>query len=110
MTPPPRRAPPALVGALLLALGGCGLFRGAPPLRPAPLDQDQDTPAHHACREEARASEAVRDLERQRNPQNTSNWERLAEEAGARRDRAYRACLRREGLALPGGVEAVRAR
>ncbi len=106
---PPRRALSALLGALL-ALGGCGLFRGAPPLRPAPLDQDQDTPAHRACREEARASEAVRDLERQRNPQNTSNWERLAEEAGARRDRAYRACLRREGLALPGGVEAVRAR
>ncbi len=104
MTP---RAP--LLGALLL-LGGCGLFRGPPPLRPPPLDQDQNTPAHRACREEARNSEAVRDLERQRNPQNIPNWERLAEEARVRENRAYRDCLRREGLALPGGVEAPRQR
>ncbi len=104
MTRPPRRAPPPLLGALL-ALGGCGLFRG-PPSPPA----DQDSPAHRTCREEARSSEAVRDLERQRNPQNTPNWERLAEEARVRINRAYRDCLRREGLALPGGVEAPRSR
>jgi predicted small lipoprotein YifL len=105
VTRPPRRAPPPLLGALL-ALGGCGLFRG-PPSPPPP---DQDTPAHRACREEARNSEAVRDLERQRNPQNFSNWDRLAEEARVRENRAYRDCLRREGLALPGGVEAPRPR
>ncbi len=98
----------SLLGALL-ALGGCGLFRGPPPLRPQP-PADQDTPAHRACREEARSSERVRDLERQRNPQNIPNWERLAEEASARANRAYRDCLRREGLALPGGVEAPRSR
>ena len=109
MTPTPRAAPP-LLGALLLLLGGCGLFRDPLPLRPPPLDQDQDTPAHRACREQARNSEAVRDLERQRNPQNTPNWERLAEEASLRRNQAYRDCLRREGLALPGGVEALRPR
>jgi hypothetical protein len=109
VTPLPPRALP-LLGALFL-LGGCGLFRGAPPLRPPPLDdQGQDTPAHRACREEARNSEAVRDLESQRNPQNTPNWERLAEEARVRRNRAYRDCLLREGLALPGGVEAPRPR
>ncbi len=94
-----------LLGALLLLAGGCGLFRG-PPSPPA----DQDSPAHRTCREEARSSEAVRDLERQRNPQNFPNWDRLAEEARARANRAYRDCLRREGLALPGGVEALRPR
>jgi hypothetical protein len=107
--PSPRALPPALLGALLL-LAGCGLFRGPPPLRPPPPDQGQDTPAHRACREDARNSEAVRDLERQRNPQNTPNWERLAEEARVLENRAYRGCLRREGLALPGGVEAPRPR
>jgi hypothetical protein len=105
---PPRALPP-LLGAALLALGACGLFRGPPPLRPQ-FPDDQDTPAHRACRDEARNSEAVRDLERQRNPQNTPNWERLAEEARVRGNRVYRDCLRREGLALPGGVEAVRPR
>lgn len=102
----PRRALP-LLGALLL-LGGCGLFRGPAPLRPAL--PDPETPAQRACFQEARNSGAVRDLERQRNPQNTPNWERLADEASARVSRAYRDCLRREGLALPGGVEAVRPR
>jgi hypothetical protein len=101
--PPPRALPP-LLGALLV-LGGCGLFRGPP--RPPP---DQDTPAHRACREQARNSEAVRGLERQRNPQNIPNWDRLAEEARVLENRAYRDCLRREGLALPGGVEALRPR
>ena len=108
MTPP--RGLPLLLGASLLlpALGGCGPFRGPPPLRPAlPVPE---TPEQRACLEEARGSEPVRDLERQRNPQNIPNWERLAEEATARINRAYRDCLRREGLALPGGVEAPRPR
>lgn len=100
----PRLLP---LGALL-ALGACGLFRGPTPQR-AELP-DTDTPAQRACLAEARSSERVRDLERQRNPQNTTNWERLAEEASARVNRAYRDCLRREGLALPGGVEAPRSR
>ena len=104
-----RRPGVPLLGAALLLLGGCGLFRGPAPLRPQ-LPPDQDTPAHRACREEARGAEAVRDLERQRNPQNTPNWERLASEASVRINRVYRDCLRREGLALPGGVEAPRPR
>jgi hypothetical protein len=111
VTPARRRALPLLGAALLAAsAGGCGLFRGPRPLRPPPLPSDQDTPAHRACREQARNSEAVRDLEKQRNPQNVSNWERLAQEAGVRENRAYRDCLLREGLALPGGVEALRPR
>ena len=106
MTPPPRALP--LLGALLLLLGGCGLFRNAPPLRPAM--PDAETPEQRACLEEARNSESVRGLERERNPQNIPNWQRLAEEASVRVRRAYRDCLRREGLALPGGVEAPRPR
>jgi hypothetical protein len=97
----------ALVGALL-SLGGCGLFAGPTPQRPAL--PDAETPGQRACLEEARNSESVRDLERQRNAQNISNWERLAEEARVRVNRAYRDCLRREGLALPGGVESPRLR
>jgi hypothetical protein len=102
-----RRRAPRLPGALLLLvpLGACALFRGPPPPPP-----DQDTPAHRACRHEARNSEAVRDLEKQRNPQNFPNWDRLAQEARVRENRAYRDCLLREGLALPGGVEALRPR
>ena len=79
-----------------------------PPLRPTL--PDPETPEQRACLEQARSSEPVRDLERQRNAQNTTNWERLAEEAQARISRAYRDCLRREGLALPGGVESPRPR
>lgn len=101
-----RAAP--LLGAVLLLAGGCGAFSGPPPLRPAL--PDPETPAQRACSEEARRAEPLRDLERQRNPQNTPNWERLAEEASARMNRAYRDCLRREGVALPGGVETVRPR
>ena len=101
----PRPAP--LVGALL-ALGGCGLLGGPLPQRPAL--PETETPEQRACLDEARNAEPVRDLERQRNAQNTTNWERLAEEARVRINRAYRDCLRREGLALPGGVESPRQR
>ena len=108
MTLRPRALPLLLLGALPLALGACGLFRNPPALRPS--FPEPETPAQRACLEQARASEPVRDLERQRNPQNIPNWERLAEESTARVNRAYRDCLRREGLALPGGVEAPRPR
>ena len=94
--------------ALAAMLAGCGAFSGPPPLRPSL--PDAETPAQRACAQQARDAEPVRDLERQRNPQNTPNWERLAEEASARINRAYRDCLRREGMALPGGVEALRPR
>ncbi len=106
MTPPKPRA--LLLVSLLLSLAGCGLFGNPTPLRPEL--PDADAPAQRACLQEARGAESVRDLERQRNPQNTPNWERLAEEARVLENRAYRGCLRREGLALPGGVEAPRPR
>jgi hypothetical protein len=104
VTRPRPRALPPLLGALL-ALGNCG-----PPLPERPSLPQAETPAERACLAEARNSQPVRDLERQRNPQNTANWERLASEATARINSAYRNCLVREGLTLPGGVEAQRPR
>jgi hypothetical protein len=96
-----RRAAPLA----LLLLTGCGLFGGGRPLPP-----EADTPDHRACREEARGAPAVRALEAQRNPSNVSNMARLDEERRLAEIRAYRDCLRRRGLALPGGVEPVRGR
>ena len=91
--------------AALLLLSGCGLFGGSR----APLPEE-NTPDHRACREEARAAPAVRALEAQRNPANAFNMQRLNEERRIQEIRAYRDCLRRRGLTLPGGVEPVRSR
>jgi hypothetical protein len=91
---------------ILLALGGCGLFEPSTP----PLAREDDTPEHRACRAEAKASPAMRALERQRNPANEYNTERLEREERGVFTRAYRDCLRARGLALPGGVEAVTPR
>lgn len=102
--PAPPRAPALL--ALLALLSGCGgLWPGAP--RPSAED---DTPAHRACREEARTAPAVRALDREANPTSGANAYRLAEERRLAEARAWRDCLRRAGLAQPGGVEAIRPR
>lgn len=89
----------------LLLLAGCGLFGGRPPIPP-----EEDTPQHRACREEARNAESVRKLDAQRNPSNEFNTERLNRETRLAEIRAYRDCLRRNGLAMPGGVEPIRPR
>jgi hypothetical protein len=91
----------------LLLLAGCGLFRSAP----APsLPPEQDTPDHQACRAEADRTPEVRALLAQINPNNTWNLLRLEEQRRAAFQRAYRACLSRRGLSLPGGVEPERFR
>jgi len=91
--------------ALALLLQGCGLWSSRSAAPPA----SEDSPTHRACREEAQTDPAVRALDRQLNPDGT-NAARLAEDRRVAITRAYRECLRRAGLALPGGVEPIRTR
>ena len=95
-----RHAAAAL--ALLLPLGGCGLYGslfGPAPQRPIETQQEQE------CREEARRSPSVTALNRQRLPGNSVNDDRLNREERTLLARAFRDCLRTRGLTLPGGVE-----
>jgi hypothetical protein len=88
--------------ALLLPLGGCGLYNsvvGTAPQRPP------ETPEQQECREEARRSPSVTALNRQRLPGNAINDDRLSREERTLLARAFRDCLRARGLTLPGGVE-----
>lgn len=96
-----RRRPGRRLAPLLLALLAVGCAR-TPPIPP-----DQDTPQHRACREEARRAPSVRALDRQVNPQVPLLEPRLERERFLAENQAYRDCLRRAGLALPGGVEAI---
>ncbi|WP_043360233.1 hypothetical protein [Belnapia sp. F-4-1] len=100
-----RRAAAAL--ALLLPLGGCGLYNsvfGPGPQRPP------ETPDERECHEEARRSPSVTALNRQRMLGNSVNDDRLNREERVLLARAFRDCLRARGLALPGGVEVVQPR
>jgi hypothetical protein len=92
-----RPASAALLAAALLA--GCS--------RTPPTPADQDTPQHQACRREARLSPQVRALDRQVNPTMAQVGGRVELEKFIVERRAYHDCLRRVGLALPGGVEPV---
>lgn len=94
---------PALAVTLAL-LGGCSLFRS----EPQPVVEE--TPTERACRVEARRSPEVRELWAQANPSVTPNSERLAGERRLAENRAFNDCLRREGQAVPGGVEPQRPR
>ncbi len=92
------------LGLALLALGACASGTPAPsPLAEAPL-----SPTHAACRSEARDDPSVVALTQQMNPLNFANQNRLAHETRLAELRAYRECLRRNGIIAPGGVEAVR--
>jgi hypothetical protein len=68
---------------------------------------DENTPQHQACRTEARLSPAVRALDRQVNPLTAQVGGRIELEKFMAERRADHDCLRRAGLALPGGVEPV---
>ena len=85
----------------LLALAACGN-------RPAAVAEAPESPAHAACRAEARRDPAVVALTRQQNPGNFANQQRVDYDMRVAELRAYRDCLRRNGLAAPGGVESPR--
>ena len=87
--------------SLLLALAATGCNR-TPPEKP-----DENTVQHQICRREARLSPQVRALDRQVNPTTVQVGGRIELEKFVAERRAYHECLRRAGLALPGGVEPV---
>ncbi len=88
----------AALAAVLLA--GCN--------RPPPIPPDENTPQHQACRRESFTAPAVRALDRRENPQWNAFWpDPMNSERIRAENAAYRACLVRNGLALPGGVETV---
>lgn len=86
---------------LLPLLAACATPPPALPSPPEPL-------GHVACRAEARNDPAVQALGRQDNPLNWANRERVQNDLRVAELRAFRDCLRRNGLAAPGGVEPVR--
>lgn len=89
--------------ALLPLLAACGTAR-------APAPEEAPTPLHAACQKEAENAPALRQLAGELNPNNLENRARVTHEMRVAKLRAYRECLRRNGLASPGGVEAVAPR
>ncbi|WP_431281797.1 phosphoribosylamine--glycine ligase [Humitalea sp. 24SJ18S-53] len=87
----------ALIACLLLA--ACGP-------RAAGQIHLNDTPEVAACRAEARRDPGVIAANRSMNIQNRDNMDRVRAEVAEAERRSFNACLRREGLPLPGGVEA----
>jgi len=88
--------------ALLPLIAACALSRSPIP------EEEVLSPAQAACREEAENPPALRELARQLNANNLENRARITHEMRVVQLRAYRDCLRRNGLAAPGGVEAQR--
>ncbi|MBX9702375.1 MAG: phosphoribosylamine--glycine ligase [Acetobacteraceae bacterium] len=93
----------------LLPLALLGLLAAGCDRRP-PIPPDQNTPQHQACRRESLLAPEVRALDRQVNPSTAFVGGRIERDQFVAANRAYRDCLRREGLALPGGVETVMPR
>lgn len=87
------RAVPAVLAALLAGCGGAST-----PAR---------TPAEAACRAEARDSPEVKALMQRQPGTERVTWRIVWEQEVAEAERKHTLdCLRRAGLALPGGVEA----
>ncbi|WP_237182380.1 phosphoribosylamine--glycine ligase [Roseomonas marmotae] len=88
---------------MLLALlpAACATAPAAPERRP-------ETPVESACRAEAQRDPAVLAVQRQSNPGNWVNEQRIGHEMRVAELRAFRDCMRRNGAPLRGGVEAVR--
>ncbi|MCI0756736.1 phosphoribosylamine--glycine ligase [Teichococcus vastitatis] len=73
-----------------------------------PLPDPPLSPAHAACRDEARNAPDVGQAARELNAMNLENQRRVEHEMRVAQTSAYRDCLRRNGLAGTGGVEAPR--
>jgi len=94
------RALPLL--ALLPLLAACARA-------PSPILADEPlSPVQAACRDEARNAQSVDGFARQMNMNNVNNRDRVAHDMRVAELRSYRDCLRRNGLAAPGGVESPR--
>ncbi len=88
--------------ALLAACGG-GTRAPAPNASLVP-----DSPMQTACRAEAQQSPEVVNLGRQRLIGSWANENRVNYEMRVAETKAYRECMRRNGAAMPGGVESPR--
>jgi hypothetical protein len=88
--------------ALLLATA-CA--QQGPPL----ADTPPENPLQATCRAEARRDPEVINFGRQLNMGNWSNEQRVGHDIRVAELRAFRDCMRRNGAAMPGGVESVRA-
>lgn len=76
---------------------------------PSPLRADEPlSPVQAACRDEARNAQSVEDFAQRMNMNNINNRDRVAHDMRVAELSAYRDCLRRNGLAAPGGVESPR--
>jgi starvation-inducible outer membrane lipoprotein len=67
-----------------------------------------DSPIQATCRAESRSDPAVKAVQSQLNMGNSVNEQRVGYETRVAELRVFRDCMRRNGVALPGGVEAVR--
>ncbi len=94
---------PKLLPLLALLLPAACAQEG-PPLAAAPAEN----PLQATCRAEARRDPEVINFGRQLNMGNWANEQRVGDDIRVAELRAYRDCMRRNGVALPGGVEAVR--
>jgi hypothetical protein len=95
----------AALALVLLPIGGCGTVGGLfGDGNSATRTGADETPEQRACRQEARTSPAMKQLDAQRMPTNDFNRDRIAREERVILARAYRDCLRTRGLTLPGGV------
>ena len=95
---------PKLLPLLALLMLPAACAQEGPPLTEAP----PENPLQATCRAEARRDPEVINFGRQLNMGNWANEQRVGHDIRVAELRAYRDCMRRNGVALPGGVEAVR--
>ncbi|UFN49415.1 phosphoribosylamine--glycine ligase [Roseomonas sp. OT10] len=97
-----RGFPPVHALALLALLAACGT-------RGAIQDRPPASPEEAACRAEARSSPELRTLFQRQPPPDRVTWREVwQDELRATEARLVTDCLRRDGIAAPGGVEPTR--